>query len=125
MSLAATWIAMGRMGIGLIFFLSIFFDLKTRSELFKLMKQKLIPWPWVFYLGAITWKALTGLALIFDIATVITSLLLAIYIFIANIILNNFWAVPKDQRSIVTNLFFIHLAVCFGLLILSGAAMAT
>lgn len=125
MSLAATLIAMGRIGIGLIFFLSIFFDIKTRTDLFKLMKQKLIPWPWVFYIGGMTWKALTGLALVFDIATVITSLLLAIYILIANVILNNFWAVSKTQRDLVANLFFIHLAVCFGLLAISGAAMAT
>ena len=121
----STLIDIGRIGIGVVFLVSIAIDYKERLQIFNLMQQKKVPMPWIFYIGAICWKAITSLGLICNLYTFWAALLLALYIFIANLIFYNFWAVPKEQRGFTLAYFLIHLAACFGLLVISGVAGAT
>jgi putative oxidoreductase len=114
---------LGRVGIGLIFTLTTVTDLKARRALFQLMRQKKVPLPWLFFLGGVSWKAITGILLIVDYFTAYAALLLALYIFIANVIFNNFWAVPKEQRDFSFYLFLMYLSVSCGLLVLAGASL--
>lgn len=113
-------IDVGRLGMGAIFLFSVILDIKSRPQLFELMTVKRVPMPWLFFLGAITWKALTSLGIIFNYYGWLSALLLAVYIFIANVIFNNFWAVPHDQRDFTLVQFLIHLASCFGLIVVAG-----
>lgn len=110
----------GRIGIGLTFILSTALDIKSRSELFSLMKIKHVPLPWLFYVGAIGIKVITGLSLTLNIYSYWGALLLSLYIFIANLIFNNFWAVPVERRNFTKALFLIHLVASFGLLSVSA-----
>lgn len=112
----------GRIGLGAIFLFSVAVDLATRKEIFNLMRIKNVPQPWIFYMGAIAWKALTGGAIIANFHPVAASLLLALYILIANMIFNNFWAVPIERRGFSVAMFLIYLASCFGLLLVAGAS---
>ena len=118
-------IDIGRVGFGLIFFLSIFLDLKARAMLFDLMQQKNVSMPWLFYIGAMACKALTGLALVFNIYTFWAAIILAIYTFIATCIFWNFWKEPKDTRDMMIGSFMIHMAACFALLVIAGVALGT
>lgn len=115
-------IEIGRIGIGLIFVFSILIDIKTRPQVFALMAKKNVPLPWLFYIGAIIWIAVTSISLILNFHPFAAALLLSLYIFIANVIFNNFWTLPKGQRDFNLYLFIIHLAVCFGLLVIAGTA---
>ncbi len=115
-------IEIGRIGIGVIFILSVAMDLKTRLQLFQLMAQKKVPVPELFYVGAEIWKFLTAIGLIFNLYTFWAAILLAIFIFIANLIFNNFWAQPKERRDFSFYLFLINLAVCSGLLVVAGTS---
>lgn len=117
-----TLIDTGRIGIGLIFIFSILLDFKMRPQLFELMAQKKVPMPWLFFIGAFIWKMLTSIGLIFNFYTFYVALLLSLYILIANVIFNNFWAMKAEQRDVSLPSFFIHLAVCFGLLVIAGTS---
>jgi len=112
----------GRVGIGLIFMISAFIDFRARKQIFHLMKIKNVPQPWFCYVGAIAWKLITSLLLILNFYTALAALLLAIYILIANLIFNNFWAANGDQRDFSLYLFLVYLASCCGLLIIAGVA---
>lgn len=118
----ATIIDVGRIGMGSIFLFSIFLDMKMRHQIFDLMRDKRVPAPWIFFIGAICWKAITSIGLIFNIYASWTAWLLAVYILIATFIFDNFWSVPKSQREYTLVLFLTHLAACFGLLVISGTA---
>ncbi len=120
--LHTTFITIGRIGIGAMFFFSVIVDLKTRTQIFSLMQQKKVPTPWLFYLGAIAWKTITSIAILCNIYTFWAALALAVYVFIANMIFNNFWAVSKQQRGFSSALFVTHMATAFGLLLISGTA---
>lgn len=122
--LEATFIDIGRIGMGSIFLFSIVLDIKMRHQIFDLMREKRVPMPWFFYIGAIIWKTVTSIGLIFNIYAFWTAWLLALYIFIATIIFDNFWSVPKSEREYTLVLFLIHLAACFGLMVISGTAAA-
>ena len=111
----------GRIGMGGVFLFSIFIDIKTRTTVFDLMRLKKVPVPWLFYVGAIGWKAVTSIGIIFNIYLFASALLLSLYIFIANLIFNDFWKQPKERRDFALVLFLLHLAVCFGLLVISGS----
>ncbi|GEM_PF-1766861 len=116
-------IDIGRIGMGCIFLFSILLDIKARAQIFELMQQKNVPQPWLFYIGALCWKAITSIAIIFNVYIFWAAILLAIYIFIANHIFNNFWRAPKDQQGHIIASYLIHLAVCFGLLVISGISV--
>ncbi len=112
----------GRMGIGAVFMASVWLDIRTRPALFELMTQKHVPLRWLCYLGAISIKLLTGVGLVAGIYIYWSALILSGYTFIANVILNNFWAVESGERRDMTIvLFMVHLAVCFGLLAVAGS----
>lgn len=115
------WIEVARIGMGGVFLLSVVLDWKARPIVFDLMAQKKVPLPWFFFLGASAWKGLTSIALIVGLHVYWSALSLALYIFIATLVFDNFWAVEKDQRDFTIALFLIHLAACFGLLGLAGA----
>jgi len=115
-------IELGRIGFGVAYLFAVYIDLKTRSTLFQLMAKKHVPLPRLFYIGAITWKTLTSLGLILNYHILWSAIALAIYIFIANLIFNNFWAVSKEQRDFSMYMFTTHLVTCFGLLAIAGAA---
>lgn len=115
-------IEIGRIGIGILFIALIILDFKTRPLLFQLMAQRKLPFPTCFFIGAITWKAITALGLIFNFYPSSMALLLALYIFIANFIFNNFWAQPKERRDFSSYLFLVYLCLCFGLLVVAGAS---
>ncbi len=110
----------GRIGIGIIFLIAVGLDFKTRPQLFELMAQKKVPLPWLFFLGAVAWKALTGIGLVFNIYPLQSALLLSLYVFIANLIFNNFWSTPKEQWDFSFAQFLIHLVICFGLLAIAA-----
>jgi len=109
-------IVTARAGIGGIFLLSALLDLKARGELFDLMAKKHVPMPMMCYVGAVTWKIVTSLGLVFNFYAYYAALLLALYIFLANLVFNNFWATPKKHRNFSIAMFLTYLAVCFGLL---------
>lgn len=112
---------LGRIGIGMILLLTAFFDYKAKTQIFGLMTQKKLPVPKLLFIGGIVWKILTSLGLIFSLYTYWAALLLAVYIFIANLIFNSFWSVPKEQRDMSLSLFILCLGLCFGLLAIAGA----
>ena len=116
-------IDLGRIGMGLAFVISALIDLRARRQLFQLMRTKKVPLPWFFYVGALTWKLATGLLLVVNIFTPVAALLLCLYIFIANLILNNFWAADKDHRDFSLYLFLVYMAACFGLLVIAGFSL--
>lgn len=118
--LESTLIDIGRIGMGVVFLLSTLIDIKARTVVFSMMKQKNVPAPWFFFIGGITWKAITSIAIICNFYTFWAALILALYIFIANLIFNNFWAVPKEKRDFSMTLFLVYLASCFGLLVISS-----
>lgn len=109
----------GRMGMGIIFLISIIVDFRGRAKIFELMDRKKVPVPILFFISASLWKLITSIGLILKIYPVWSAILLASYIFIANIIFNNFWAVPKEQRDFSSSLFLVYLAVCLGLLVIA------
>lgn len=111
-------IELARIGIGLTFVILAVLDIKSRDILFRLMRDKKVPQPWIMYIGAICIKLCAGTALILNYHTIWFSVLLIIYILIACVIFCNFWAVPKEQRDFHITLFATHLAICFGLLAL-------
>jgi len=111
---------LGRIGMGLAYAMTALVDIKSRRQIFQLMKVKNVPTPWVFYVGAITWKIAMGLLLVVNFYTVAAALLLALYIFLANFVFNNFWSLAKEQREFSFYLFMVHLASCFGLLVIAG-----
>ncbi len=113
-------IDIGRIGVGIVFFAGIFLDFKTRPLIFQLMAQRKVPMPELFFIGAVIWKLVTTIGLIFNLYTFWSALLLSIYIFIANLVFNNFWAQPKERRDFSFYLFLTNLAVCFGLLAIAG-----
>ncbi len=114
---------LGRIGLGSVYILSCFIDLRSRSQLFQLMKQKSVRFPWVFYIGALIWKAATSLLLILNIYTVAAALLLSLYIFLANLIFNNFWSADKEHRAFSAYLFLIYFASCFSLFYIAGVSL--
>ena len=113
-------IDIARIGIGIIFLLSVALDLKTRTQLFQLMALKKIAFPYLFYVGAEIWKFITAIGLVFNLYTFWAAFFLSLFIFIANMIFNNFWAQPKEKRDFSSWLFLINLAACFGLLAIAG-----
>lgn len=113
---------MARSGCGLIFIASSLLDIKTRPQIFALMAQKNVPMPWLFFVGGISWKALTGLGLLINFQPVFAALLLAVYIIIANVIFNNFWALPKEKRDFPMCLFLMYLSCCCGLLAIAAGS---
>jgi len=113
-------IDIGRIGVGVIFLLSTLVDLRARSLLFQLMKQKNVPLPWLFYMGALAWKAVTSILLILNLFTSLAAFALAAYIMLANIVFNNFWAADKQHRDFSLYLFLVYSAVCCGLLVITG-----
>lgn len=115
-------IDVGRVGIGAIFLISVPLDFKSRAQVFELMRQKNLPLPWLFFIGAAIWKTVTSIGLIFNFYAFWAAILLAVYIFIANYLFNNFWAVPKESRDISLGLFMIHIVACCGLLVIAGLA---
>ena len=118
--LSSILIDLGRIGLGMVFVFSLLIDTHMRKPIFDMMHDKKVPVPWLFYRGAMAWKAITGIALIFNLYTFWAALLLALYIFIANVIFYNFWAVAKEQYDFTLALFIIHIAVCCGLLVVAG-----
>lgn len=116
-------IDLGRIGLGLVFVVSAFIDIQSRTQLFQLMKQKKVRLPWIFYIGALSWKTVTGLLLIANFFTAAAAMLLSLYIFMANLVFNNFWAVDKEHRNFSIYLFLIYLASCFGLLVIAGISL--
>jgi len=116
-------IDLGRIGMGLAFVLSALIDFRSRRAIFQLMKQKHVPLPWIFFVGAIVWKLATGLLLIVNIFTAAAALLLALYIFLANLVFNNFWKADKDHRDFSTYLFLVYLSASFGLLVIAGMSL--
>src|SRR3990167_680329 len=113
-------IDIGRIGIGLVFLTSVIIDIKCPQQLFALMTIKRVPFQRVFYIAGMSWKALTSLGLIFSIYPFCAAWLLALYIFIANLVFNNFWNVPAERRDFTFILFTTYLAVIFGLLGIAG-----
>lgn len=111
----------GRIGIGLVFLSSVYIDLKCPQQLFNLMTIKKVPFQRLCYIGGMSWKVLTSIGLIFSIYPLASALLLALYIFIANVIFNNFWNVPTERRDFTFILFTTNLAVIFGLLAVAGS----
>ena len=120
MTLETALAEISRIGMGCVFLSSIFFDIKTRTHVFDLMQQRNISNKWVFFTGGVLWKAVTSIALICNFHTFFAALLLALYIFVANIVFNDFWAVPKEQRDCTLIFFITHLGICFGLLATSS-----
>ncbi len=112
----------GRIGIGVIFLFSVYIDIKAPGEIFTLMSKKNIPLPFLFFVGADCWKIITSLGLIFGIHAYECALLLALYIFIANFIFNDFWRAPKERQNFSMTLFSMYLAVCFGLITIAGCS---
>lgn len=110
----------GRIGIGLVFLISVAVDIKCPQQLFNLMTIKQVPFQRFFYIGGMGWKALTSLGLIFSIYPFFCAWLLALYIFIANLVFNDFWKVPAERRDFTFILFTTYLAVIFGLLAVAG-----
>ena len=110
----------GRILMGLIFLCSIFVDLKARTTLFNLMAEKRVKLPMFFYVGALTLKCVTSMAIILNFYSYYAALVLAIYIFIANLVFNNFWAVDAKRRDFVISLFLTNLSSCAGLLAIAG-----
>lgn len=115
-------IDLGRVGIGTVFLFIVFLDFWLRPQIFDLMEKQRVPWPWLFFIGAVLWKTLTSLALIFDFYAYYAALLLALYVFLAMLVFNNFWAVPKEKQGPTLVLFVTHLAICFGLLVVAGVS---
>lgn len=107
---------LARTGIGGVFFLSMLLDLKAHDELFALMAKKNVRLPTLCFVGAVLWKLITSIGLITNTYAYWCALLLALYIFIANFIFNNFWRAPEKQRNFSFSMFLIYIAVCFGLL---------
>ena len=107
---------LGRAGIGTVFLMSMMLDLKARDELFDLMAKKRVKFPHICYIGALFWKFLTSLGLITNTYPYWCALLLSLYIFLANLVFNNFWSAPPKQQNFSFAMFLIHLATCFGLL---------
>lgn len=105
-----------RVGIGILFLTAACLDIRSRPMLFELMSQKRIPHRWVFFVGAVTWKAVTSICLIFNIFTFWAALLLALYIFLASCILQNFWSMRDERRQEALVCFITNIAVSFGLL---------
>lgn len=117
----ATWLmTIARVGMALSFLICICIDIKTRVQVFDLMQQKKVPWPWFCFVGAITLKLLTALALLFNFYTTAAAIILALYVFVANVVFNNFWAVPGENREFTFIMFILHIAIGFGLLAIAG-----
>lgn len=115
-------IELARIGMGLAFVILALLDIKSRNAVFRLMRDKNVPQPWLMYIGAILIKAGAGIALIFNYHTIWFSLLLITYTLVACIIFCNFWAVSKEQRDFPMTLFTTHSAICFGLLALVASS---
>ena len=109
-----------RAGVGGVYLLSALLDLKARGEIFDLMAKKRVPMPMICYIGAITWKIITSMGLIFNFYVYAAALLLSLYIFLANLVFNNFWAAPAKQRNFSQSMFLTHLAVSIGLLAIAA-----
>lgn len=118
-TLQALLIDIGRIGMGAVYLFSIVLDYKMRSQVFDMMARKKVSMPKLCFIGADIWKAATSIALIVNFHTFWAALLLALFIFMANVVFNNFWAIPKEQRGFPLVMFMTHLAVCFGLLVIA------
>jgi uncharacterized membrane protein YphA (DoxX/SURF4 family) len=116
--------AIARIGFGGIFFASFILDIKARGEIFELMKKKNVIFPTVCFYGALTWKLMTSLELIANFYTYWAALSLSLYIFLANLVFNNFWSAPLKQRNFSMAMFITHLATCIGLLAVAANTMS-
>lgn len=115
--------AFARVGFGGIFLFSFMLDLKSRDEIFELMKKKKVIFPHLCFCGALIWKFVTSVALIANFYTFWAAILLAMYIFLANLVFNNFWSVPEKQRNFSTAMFITHFATCIGLIAVAANTM--
>jgi putative oxidoreductase len=111
----------GRIGVGFVFLISATLDIAAKQELFALMKKKRVSYPRICFVGAVSWKVITSLGLITNFFAYESALLLAFYIFLANLVFNNFWAAPKAQFNFSFAMFLIHIATCFGLLAIAAS----
>ncbi|RDI48079.1 DoxX family protein [Aquicella lusitana] len=110
-----------RIGIGIIFLIAVLLDFLMRPMVFEMMAQKKVPLPWLFYLGAVAWKTITSIGLVFNIYPFWAAILLAVYIFLATCVFNNFWAASSsEERNQQMVGFMTHLALSFGLLAVAG-----
>lgn len=110
-----------RAGMGSVFFLSMLLDLKAHEELFGLMAKKGVKFPTLCFTGAVLWKLITSVGLIVNVEAFACALFLALYVFIANLIFNNFWSAPDKQRNFSFSLFLTNIGICFGLIAIAAS----
>lgn len=122
------FILTGQVIIGLVFVIAVVNDILDRNllmstldiKLQSLLKRKISHTHFLFY-GAIGLKTVCGLAFIFNTFVPMAAFFLAGFTIIANVVFNNFWAVPSDERKPTFLKFLIHWAIIGGLIVLIGA----
>lgn len=116
-------IDIGRILLGLIFFLAALMDIKGRTHLLSMLQAKNIPKAQLLLPATIALKLIAGLLVIFNLLTFIAAFALGAFTLIANCIFHNFWAYAGTKRDIEFVQFLTNLATVAGFIIIMGVAI--
>jgi len=111
---------LGRVLLGLYFFLSGIMKLQDSSDAATLMLDRDIPYSEILLPVAIGVEIIAGLALMLGFRVRFATLALIVFTVASNMFIHNFWALPSIDYATEFQLFTRNVAVIAGLLFVFG-----
>jgi putative oxidoreductase len=111
---------LGRVLLGLYFFLPGIMKLQDASDAAAVMLDRDIPYAEIFLPIAIGVEIIAGLALILGFRVRFATLVLIVFVAATNMFIHNFWALPSMDYATEFQMFTKNIAVIAGLLFVFG-----
>lgn len=104
--------------IGCFFIFFGFLNVEKWNYNIETMKQKNIPFPKFVLSVGIAWQIIAGLMVVAGVYIKIAALLLIAFTIIAVLMFHSFWNYQGEERKMSRRIFFIHMTVTIGALLL-------
>lgn len=111
---------LGRVLLGLFFFLPGIMKLQDPADALALMADREIPYHDILFYAASGVEVVAGLALIVGFRVRLAALTLIVFTLAVNVLIHNFWSLPSMDYAVEFQLFVKNIGILAGLLFVFG-----